>query len=76
MTTDQAPLNFIEQLIDADIRAGKWGEPGDGAVVRTRFPPEPNGHLHVGHAKSICLDFGFVGPRRRLLGIASVYNLI
>ncbi len=57
-STEPAPLNFIEQLIDADIRAGTWGEPGDGAVVRTRFPPEPNGYLHVGHAKSICLNFG------------------
>jgi glutaminyl-tRNA synthetase len=53
--TDSAgsATHFIEQIIDEDLRTGKW----DGRV-HTRFPPEPNGYLHIGHAKSICLNFG------------------
>jgi glutaminyl-tRNA synthetase len=50
--------NFIEQIIDADIASGKWGDAGDRSVVTTRFPPEPNGYLHIGHAKAICLSSG------------------
>ena len=47
------PKDFIRQIVDADNESGKWG-----GRVHTRFPPEPNGYLHIGHAKSICLNFG------------------
>jgi glutaminyl-tRNA synthetase len=50
--TEEKSLNFIEEIIEADLAAGKH------KTIATRFPPEPNGYLHLGHAKSICLNFG------------------
>ncbi|MCD6042438.1 MAG: glutaminyl-tRNA synthetase, partial [Burkholderiales bacterium] len=52
MSNPASHSNFIRQVIEADLASGKW------QTIATRFPPEPNGYLHFGHAKSICLNFG------------------
>jgi glutaminyl-tRNA synthetase len=52
MTDVEKPINFIQQVINADLSAGRVKK------IVTRFPPEPNGYLHIGHAKSICVNFG------------------
>jgi glutaminyl-tRNA synthetase len=54
-TTSNTPTNFIREAIQADLQSGRYN------AVRTRFPPEPNGYLHIGHAKAFSIDFGMAG---------------
>ena len=50
---EKKSLSFVEQMVEGDLSAGK-----NGGRIQTRFPPEPNGYIHIGHAKAICMDFG------------------
>jgi glutaminyl-tRNA synthetase len=64
-TTESRPSsNFIRNIIEEDLKTGKYGK-----RVHTRFPPEPNGYLHIGHAKSICLNFGLAAEYKGLCNL-------
>jgi glutaminyl-tRNA synthetase len=57
-------IDFVRQIVEDDIQANKWGK-----TIHTRFPPEPNGYLHIGHAKSICLNFGIAAEYNGLCNL-------
>src|SRR5436189_3435887 len=63
-TPDTAPSNFVRDTIIEDLKTNKYG-----GRVHTRFPPEPNGYLHIGHAKSICLNFGVAAENNGLCNL-------
>lgn len=58
------PSNFIQNIVDEDLKSGKYSE-----GIHTRFPPEPNGYLHIGHAKSICLNFGLAKQNKGICNL-------
>jgi glutaminyl-tRNA synthetase len=62
-STENLPSDFIRDIVAEDVRTGKYRQ------IRTRFPPEPNGYLHIGHAKSICLNFGIA---KEFCGICNI----